>query len=185
MRSAQPGLGPRGRRGVVPLAPAQSEERAAWPRATQDVARQRLATLVVEPAGAGPPRGGFALGEWPPAAQAASARLRQAAVRIARWVHAARGYPRGRARRRGSRGTATLCAAWPEARLRAPPIAQERVEQQPDGLVRITLKKAYAEREACPRGMGRSPLTWIRFRYCADWPARSLPSGDAHSTPGE
>ena len=30
-----------------------------------------------------------------------------------------------------------------------PPLAQERVEQRPDGLVRITLKKAYAEREAC------------------------------------
>ena len=42
-----------------------------------------------------------------------------------------------------------LDAAGREALLRyvlRPPIAQERVEQRPDGLVRITLKKAYADR---------------------------------------
>jgi hypothetical protein len=41
-----------------------------------------------------------------------------------------------------------LDAEGREALLRyvlRPPIAQERVEQQPDGLVRITLKKAYAD----------------------------------------
>ena len=46
-----------------------------------------------------------------------------------------------------------LDAQGREALLRyvlRPPIAQERVEQQPNGLVRITLKKAYREREACP-----------------------------------
>jgi len=39
-------------------------------------------------------------------------------------------------------------AAGREALLRyvlRPPVAQERVEQRPDGLVRITLKKAYAD----------------------------------------
>ena len=41
-----------------------------------------------------------------------------------------------------------LDAEGREALLRyvlRPPIAQERVEQRPDGLVRITLKKAYAD----------------------------------------
>jgi hypothetical protein len=41
-----------------------------------------------------------------------------------------------------------LDPAGGEARLRyvlRPPVAQERVEQRPDGLVRITLKKAYTE----------------------------------------
>ncbi|HEX9810115.1 MAG TPA: transposase, partial [Alphaproteobacteria bacterium] len=41
-----------------------------------------------------------------------------------------------------------LDPAGREARLRyvlRPPVAQERVEQRPDGLVRITLKKAYAD----------------------------------------
>ncbi len=64
---------------------------------------------------------------------------------VTRWVHPACGDPRGRPRRRGSRGVAAIRPAWPEARLRAPPIAQERVEHRPDGLVRITLKKAYRD----------------------------------------
>jgi len=41
-----------------------------------------------------------------------------------------------------------LHPAGREALLRyvlGPPVAQERVEQRPDGLVRITLKKAYAD----------------------------------------
>ena len=63
-----------------------------------------------------------------------------------------------------------------------PPIAQERVEQQPDGLVRITLKKAYAEREACPRGMERSRSIWIRFRCCAGWPPACPRRGSTRST---
>jgi len=53
MRSAQPGLGPRGRRVAAPLALVRSAERAAWPRATQDVAQQGLAAFCVKPARAG------------------------------------------------------------------------------------------------------------------------------------
>ncbi len=63
-----------------------------------------------------------------------------------------------------------------------PPIAQERVEQQPDGLVRITLKKAYREREACPRGMGRSRLTWIPSRSSAGSQPACLRHDSARST---
>ena len=58
-----------------------------------------------------PPRGGFALVGWTSAPQAPGARLRQAAVRITRWLHAARSDPRRRARRRGSRGPASICLA--------------------------------------------------------------------------
>ena len=57
-------------------------------------------------------------------------------------------------------------------------MARGQASRRPDGLVRITLKKAYAEREACPRGMGRSRSTWTHSRSCAGWPARSLPLGD-------
>ena len=59
-------------------------------------------------------------------------------MRVARWVHVARGDAGGRSSRLGGR----------EALLRyvlRPPVAQERVEQRPDGLVRITLKKAYTD----------------------------------------
>jgi hypothetical protein len=58
-------------------------------------------------------------------------------VRVARWVHLARGDAGGRSRPGGR-----------EALLRyvlRPPVAQERVEQRGDGLVRITLNKAYAD----------------------------------------
>jgi hypothetical protein len=47
-------------------------------------------------------------------------------------------------------GTAALDAAGREALLHyvlRPPVAQERVEQRPDGLVRITLKKALLRRD--------------------------------------
>jgi Putative transposase len=50
-------------------------------------------------------------------------------VRVARWVHVARGDAGGTLLRYVLR----------------PPVAQERVEQRPDGLVRITLKKAYSD----------------------------------------
>jgi hypothetical protein len=77
------------------------------------------------------------VGEPPRATRAAGARLRQGAVRVGRWVHLARGDASGRSRPSGR-----------EALLRyvlRPPVAQERVEQRPDGLVRITLKKAYSD----------------------------------------
>jgi hypothetical protein len=53
-----------------------------------------------------------------------------------------------------------LDPAGREALLRyvlRPPIAQERLLQRPDGLVRITLKKAYSDRPACARGRGSRP----------------------------
>ena len=58
-------------------------------------------------------------------------------MRVARWVHVAA------ATRAGA-----LDPAGREALLHyvlRPPVAQERVEQRPDGLVRITLKKAYTD----------------------------------------
>jgi len=66
-------------------------------------------------------------------------------VCLARWVHPARGQ-----REASPWGTRAggIDAEGREALLRyvlRPPIAQERVEQRPDGLVRITLKKAYAD----------------------------------------
>ncbi len=53
---------------------------------------------------------------------------------LARRVHVARGHARG-----GAGREALLCYV-----LR-PPIGQERLEQRPDGLVRITLKKPYSD----------------------------------------
>ena len=107
-----------------------------------------------------PPRGGFALVKRTSATQTARTGLRQAAVSPEGRLRAAAldGFTLHAATRAGG-----LDADGREALLRhvlRPPIAQERVEQRPDGLVRITLKKAYAEREACPRGMGRSRSTW-------------------------
>jgi hypothetical protein len=60
-----------------------------------------------------------------------------------------------------------LDPAGREAQLRyllRPPVAQERMEQRPDGLVRITLKKAYTDGTiavdvlAYPRCQGRMKL---------------------------
>jgi len=68
----------------------------------------------------------------------------------------------------------SLRPAWPEARLRAPPIAQDREEQQANGLVRITMKKAYRD--------GTVAVDMIHFRFCAGWPARSLPLGDERAS---
>jgi hypothetical protein len=59
-------------------------------------------------------------------------------VRVARWVHLARGDAGGRSRPGGS-GEALL------RYVLRPAVGQERVEQRPDGLVRITLKKAYTD----------------------------------------
>ena len=67
----------------------------------------------------------------------ARARVRQAAVRLARRVHVARGHSCGGAGPGRARGAAAL--------LLHPPIAQERLQQRPDGLLRITLKKAYTD----------------------------------------
>ena len=58
-----------------------------------------------------------------------------------------------------------LDAGGREALLRyvlRPPVAQERVEQRPDGLVRITLKKATRT--------GRLRWTWTPCPCCAGWP---------------
>jgi hypothetical protein len=63
------------------------------------------------------------------------------------------------------------------ARLRAPPIAQERVEQRPDGLVRITLKKAYRD------GTGRArlkPSLPLRPRPVVDRPPDRV-DGQTHA----
>jgi hypothetical protein len=90
--------------------------------------------------------GRAAVGESPRAPRAAGSGLRQAAGRVIRWLHVARGAAGGR-----SRGE--------EALLRyvlRPPVAQERVEQRPFGLVRITLKKAYAD--------GTIAVEWTRCR---------------------
>jgi hypothetical protein len=48
-----------------------------------------------------------------------------------------------------------------------PPVAQERVEQRPDGLVRITLKKAYADGTIA---VDMDPLS------LRPWPARARSS---------
>jgi hypothetical protein len=58
-------------------------------------------------------------------------------LRLARWVQLACRDVRGRHRPGGTRGA--------PAYLLRPPVAQERVHLRPDGLVRITLKKAYAD----------------------------------------
>jgi Putative transposase len=58
-------------------------------------------------------------------------------VRLARWVHLACGTRAG-----------ALDPAGREALLRyvlRPPLAQDRLEHRPDGLLRITLKRAYAD----------------------------------------
>ena len=81
------------------------------------------------------PPGGAAVGEGPGSARATAARLRQAAVRFAVWVHVARGDSCRSAGLGGARGA--LCYV-----LR-PPIGQERLEHRPDGCVHIILKKAF------------------------------------------
>ncbi|WP_437649028.1 transposase [Sorangium sp. So ce362] len=65
------------------------------------------------------------------------ARVRRAAVRCARWLHLARSDARRCAPCRGEGGAAALRAATP--------IAKERVEPQQDGLVRLSLKRAFAD----------------------------------------
>ncbi|WP_437601713.1 transposase [Sorangium sp. So ce590] len=65
------------------------------------------------------------------------ARVRQAAVRCARWLHLARSDARRCAPCRGEGGAAALRAATP--------IAKERVEPQQDGLVRLSLKRAFGD----------------------------------------
>jgi len=82
---------------------------------------------------------------WPSTAQAARPRLRQATLWPKARLRAASldGFTLHAATRAGG-----LDAEGREALLRyvlRPPIAQERVEQQPNGLVRITLKKAYRD----------------------------------------
>jgi hypothetical protein len=76
--------------------------------------------------------------------------------------------PRGACRRLRPR-------AGREALLRyvlRPPVAQERVEQRPDGLVRITLKKAYTD--------GTIAVDLTRCRCCAGWPPVCPPTPPAH-----
>jgi hypothetical protein len=70
------------------------------------------------------------------APRAAGPGPRQAAVRVTRRLHAACG------------DAGALDPAGREALLRyvlRPPVVQGRVEQRADGLVRITLKKAYSD----------------------------------------
>lgn len=70
-----------------------------------------------------------------------------------------------------------LHAEGREALLRyvlRPPIAQERVEQQPDGLVRITLKKAYAD--------GTVAVDMDPLSCCAGWPPACPRRGSTRST---
>jgi hypothetical protein len=67
-----------------------------------------------------------------------------------------------------------LHPAGREALLRyvlRPPVAQERVEQRPDGLVRITLKKAYAD--------GTIAVDMGPLCCCAGWPP-ACPTAPAH-----
>ena len=74
---------------------------------------------------------------WPPATEPTATRARQAALCVTRRIHPPRRHPRRRPGRAGR-----------EALLRyilRPPIAQERVELRPDGLVRIALKRAYTD----------------------------------------
>ena len=64
-----------------------------------------------------------------------------------------------------------LDAGGREALLRyvlRPPVAQERVEQRPFGLVRITLKKAFTD--------GTVAVDMDRCRCCAGWPRACLHS---------
>src|SRR3989304_5619973 len=73
-----------------------------------------------------------------------------------------------------SRGT--FAGAGREARLRyvlRPPVAQERVEQRPDGLVRITLKKAYADGTIA---VDMDPLSLLCRLATSAPPARPPPS---------
>jgi len=65
------------------------------------------------------------------------ARLRQASLREPRWVHAARGH---RAGALDALGREALCKY-----VLRPAVAQERVTQGPDGLVRIALKKPFSD----------------------------------------
>jgi hypothetical protein len=79
-----------------------------------------------------------AVGERPSAARAARARLRQAApAPRSTGSPCTRPLVRGRWTRAGARRCCATCCA------RRPP--EERLEQRPDGLVRITLKKAYSD----------------------------------------
>ena len=73
------------------------------------------------------------------------------------------------------RGRALSTRGGREALLRyvlRPPVAQERVEQRPDGLVRITLKKAYTD--------GTIAVDMDPLSLCAGWPPACLHRG---STP--
>ena len=82
-----------------------------------------------------------------------------------------------------------------------PPVAQERVEQRPDGLVRITLKKTYVDGTVAvdmdplslllPAGHERAPTAFahreVRGRACGGEPVE-VASGAASATgadPGE
>ena len=91
-----------------------------------------------------------------------------------------------------------LDPAGREALLRyvlRPPVTQERVEQRPDGLVRITLKKAYAEGTiavdrdplaAVPVGHQRAPPRLHTIRYaCVLAPASPWRSRLAPKPPPE
>jgi hypothetical protein len=86
--------------------------------------------------------------------------IRAAALRRARWVHAARGW----VRRAGG-----LDEAGREALLEyilRPAVAQERVTRGPDGLVRIALKQAFSDGTVA---VDLDPLSLLS-RLCASVP---------------